>query len=103
MRQLLEYYKYHYDVPRIYIEQIDAITEDFHNKYKQIKYNQIKHLLGIAEPEIEENGDGVKESFKVLEGISNAEQTSRVILNQLIENLGENEKFKSVVMKFLFN
>lgn len=102
MKQLLEYYKYHYDVPRIYIEQIDAITEDFHNKYKEIKYNQIKHLLGIAEPEIQENIN-VKESFKVLEGISNTEETSRVILNQLIENLGENEKIKCVVIKFLLN
>ena len=29
--------------------------EDFHGKYKEIKYNQIKHLLGIAEPEEEPN------------------------------------------------
>jgi hypothetical protein len=70
INQLIEYYKYHYDVPRIYIKAIEPIIEDFHNKYKEIKYNQIKHILGIVEPIDETPKLKNNSSFKALQGIS---------------------------------
>jgi hypothetical protein len=34
LTNLLEYYKYHEEFPRLFIEKVYHIIEDFHEKYK---------------------------------------------------------------------
>ncbi|CAK67688.1 unnamed protein product (macronuclear) [Paramecium tetraurelia] len=83
-KQLLEYYRYHTDIPRFFIKKITSLLETHHEKKREIKYNKIKFQLGmlVVEPEDQHF------SFKALQGLTDL-QTSRQ-LQQLLKLIQSN-------------
>lgn len=46
---LLEYYKYHKDIPRLFMKNVQHTIYKFHEKKRRIDYALIKKQLGIVE------------------------------------------------------
>ncbi|CAD8133114.1 unnamed protein product [Paramecium pentaurelia] len=85
-KQLLEYYRYHTDIPRFFIKKITSLLETHHEKKREIKYNKIKFQLGmlVIQPEEDQHF-----SFKALQGLTEL-QTSRQ-LQQLLKLIQSNK------------
>jgi hypothetical protein len=47
MSQLTEYYKYHKDIPRLFMLGVCATIHKFHDKRRRLEYAKIKQQLGI--------------------------------------------------------
>jgi hypothetical protein len=49
MGTLLEYYKYHKNIPRMFMPKIYKVINRFHERKRRIDYATIKRKLGIKE------------------------------------------------------
>jgi hypothetical protein len=49
MEALTEYYKYHKDIPRMYMRKLCDTIHYYHDKKRRIEYGKIKRMLGIVE------------------------------------------------------
>lgn len=47
-KQLIEYYRYHNDLPRIFIRKVSLTLEQYHYQKRDIRYRSIKKKLGLA-------------------------------------------------------
>ncbi|CAK65518.1 unnamed protein product (macronuclear) [Paramecium tetraurelia] len=82
-KQLTEYYRYHRDIPRIFIKGITSQLESYHEKQREIKYKKIKKQLGMQVKDT--TRDDMIYPFKALKGLSEL-QTSRQ-LQQLLKQI----------------
>lgn len=46
IHQLCEYFKYHYEIPRIFVENLIDIIDSFHDRKRNKIYHQVKQLIG---------------------------------------------------------
>ena len=46
---MTEYYKYHKDIPRLFMDVICNLIHKFHDKKRRIEYCRIKRHLGIVD------------------------------------------------------
>lgn len=65
MEDLTEYYKYHKDIPRLFMQSVGHIMNRFHDKRRRIEYHRIKKMLNLetsskesVETEEYSNSDG---------------------------------------------
>ncbi|CAD8208614.1 unnamed protein product [Paramecium pentaurelia] len=82
-KHLTEYYRYHRDIPRIFIKNITSQLEVYHEKQREIRYKKIKKQLGMQVKDT--TRDDIIQPFKALKGLSEL-QTSRQ-LQQLLKQI----------------
>jgi hypothetical protein len=49
MTTLLEYYKYHKNIPRLFMPKIFKVINRFHERKRKLEYALIKRKLGIKD------------------------------------------------------
>lgn len=47
MNQLTDYYKFHKDIPRMFMPHLCKTIHKFHDKRRRLEYAKIKRQLGI--------------------------------------------------------
>ncbi|CAD8046171.1 unnamed protein product [Paramecium sonneborni] len=52
-KALLEYYKYHKDIPRLFMQKVYITINKFHEKKRRIEYGNIKRKLNIPDEDIQ--------------------------------------------------
>jgi hypothetical protein len=52
MATLLEYYKYHRNIPRMFMAKVCKVINRFHERKRKIEYGIIKRRLGIKDDEV---------------------------------------------------
>ncbi|CAD8206217.1 unnamed protein product [Paramecium octaurelia] len=77
-KQLIEYYRYHRDIPRIFIKNITPQLETYHEKQREIRYKKIKKQLGMHVQDT--TRDNMIYSFKALKGLSELQTTRQLQL-----------------------
>ncbi|CAK57168.1 unnamed protein product (macronuclear) [Paramecium tetraurelia] len=82
-KQLIEYYRYHRDIPRIFIKNITPQLEAYHEKQREIRYKKIKKQLGMHVQDT--TRDNMIYSFKALKGLSELQTTRQ--LQQLVKQI----------------
>ncbi|CAD8140278.1 unnamed protein product [Paramecium octaurelia] len=53
IKALLEYYKYHKDIPRLFMQKVYITINKFHEKKRRIEYANIKRKLNIPDEDIQ--------------------------------------------------
>ncbi|CAD8146044.1 unnamed protein product [Paramecium pentaurelia] len=53
IKALLEYYKYHKDIPRLFMQKVYITINKFHEKKRRIEYANIKRRLNIPDEDIQ--------------------------------------------------
>ncbi|CAD8198205.1 unnamed protein product [Paramecium octaurelia] len=92
--QLLEYYKYHKDIPRMFQPKLSDLAIYFYEKKKQLEYRKIKLMLGIP---IEEDSncteyEKLQEDIKVLNSITLQTQVSSLsLLRDMLKSKGNED------------
>ncbi|CAD8137906.1 unnamed protein product [Paramecium pentaurelia] len=54
IKALLEYYKYHKDIPRLFMQKVYITINKFHEKKRRIEYANIKRRLNIPDEDIQQ-------------------------------------------------
>jgi len=44
---LTEYYKFHNDIPRMFMESLNHVMNDYHDQQRKIKYVKITRMLKL--------------------------------------------------------
>ncbi|CAD8108118.1 unnamed protein product [Paramecium sonneborni] len=92
--QLLEYYKYHKDIPRMFLPRLSDLALYFYEKKKQLEYRKIKIQLGIPIDDISNctQYEKLKEDIKVLDNLTQQTQVSTLsILRDILKSKGSEE------------
>ncbi|CAK78707.1 unnamed protein product (macronuclear) [Paramecium tetraurelia] len=55
IKALLEYYKYHKDIPRLFMQKVYITINKFHEKKRRIEYANIKRRLNIPDEDIQQS------------------------------------------------
>lgn len=51
INNLIDYYKFHTEVPRLFMKPSQGVLNSFHNVKRKLKYIEVKRLMG-EDPEI---------------------------------------------------
>ena len=62
MTDLTEYYKYHKDIPRLFMPSIGSIMNRYHDKRRRIEYDRIKKELHLETSEHEDKNEAKDEN-----------------------------------------
>ncbi|CAD8206495.1 unnamed protein product [Paramecium pentaurelia] len=92
--QLLEYYKYHKDIPRMFLPRVSDLAIYFYEKKKQIEYRKIKFMLGIPVDDASNctQYEKLKEDIKVLNSITQQTQVSSLsLLREILKSKASDE------------
>ncbi|CAD8207564.1 unnamed protein product [Paramecium octaurelia] len=92
--QLLEYYKYHKDIPRMFMPRVSDLAIYFYEKKKQIEYRKIKFMLGIPVEDASNctQYEKLKEDIKVLNSITQQTQVSSLsVLREILKSKASDE------------
>ncbi|CAD8175507.1 unnamed protein product [Paramecium pentaurelia] len=92
--QLLEYYKYHKDIPRMFLPKLSDLAIYFYEKKKQLEYRKIKIMLGIPIDDASNytECEKLKEEIKVLNSITQQTQVSSLsLLRDMLKQKGSEE------------
>ncbi|CAD8188684.1 unnamed protein product [Paramecium octaurelia] len=92
--QLLEYYKYHKDIPRMFLPKLSDLAIYFYEKKKQLEYRKIKIMLGIPLDDASNytECEKLKEEIKVLNSITQQTQVSSLsLLRDILQQKGSEE------------
>jgi hypothetical protein len=49
MNALTEYYKFHRDISRLFMNPISQMMNRYHDKKRRLEYNRIKKMLNLEE------------------------------------------------------
>ncbi|CAK76770.1 unnamed protein product (macronuclear) [Paramecium tetraurelia] len=83
-KQLLEYYKYHKDIPRMFFGFLADMATYFYEKKKKYEYRKIKIQLGI--PYEQSKYEKLNEDIQVLNSITKlSEKSAKSLLRQIIK------------------
>lgn len=75
INQLCEYFKYHYEIPRIFLEGYIQIIDSFHDRRRHKIYQQVKCMIGkeniVGDESAEDHNDGEPKRFysAILKGV----------------------------------
>ncbi|KAM3127408.1 hypothetical protein pb186bvf_020489 [Paramecium bursaria] len=91
--QLLEYYKYHKDIPRMFMRNISDIAIFYFETRKQLEYRRIKMMLGIAIDDTQSTKyDPPKEDIRLLSQITQQTQVSSLsLLKELLKQQNQED------------
>ncbi|CAK92447.1 unnamed protein product (macronuclear) [Paramecium tetraurelia] len=64
IKALLEYYKYHKDIPRLFMQKVYITINKFHEKKRRIEYANIKRKLNIPDEDLLQQPAKIKEKKK---------------------------------------
>ncbi|CAD8167237.1 unnamed protein product [Paramecium octaurelia] len=87
-KQLLEYYKYHKDIPRMFFGFLADMATYFYEKKKKYEYRKIKIQLGIPyeQSSISTQYEKLNEDIQVLNSITKlSEKSAKSLLRQIIK------------------
>ncbi|CAD8086884.1 unnamed protein product [Paramecium sonneborni] len=87
-KQLLEYYKYHKDIPRMFFGFLADIANYFYEKKKKYEYRRIKIQLGIPyeQSSLSTQYEKLNEDVQMLNSITKlSEKSAKSLLKQIIK------------------
>ncbi|CAK85971.1 unnamed protein product (macronuclear) [Paramecium tetraurelia] len=86
LQSLLDYYRYHYNLPRIFFGVLAEIAISFFEKKKRFEYRRIKKMLGIPYEESSQKYEKLNQDIQVLNSITKfTEQSTKSILNEFFK------------------
>lgn len=95
LRSLTEYYKFHSEVPRLFMMPVSEIIHEFHDKKRRVNYIRITKMIGISNPENIRLHD--TESMLALEEGSFIDHQS--LIHMIPPELKQNRQARSPVKK----
>jgi len=91
---LTEYYKYHKDIPRLFMPSIGSIMNRYHDKRRRIEYGRIKKELNLETSEHEDKNEAKDENETNREEDEDDEDEEEEEEEKEIQEEGENEDNK---------
>ena len=83
LKSLIEYYKYHTEIPRIFLYPVSKIFNKYHDKKREIKYAKVTKQL-LREEKIKNGHDPLKEQSQNHRSLLKTED--RVLASLLLED-----------------